>query len=123
MMRSMEHDMGRAIIIISRLVKDRIQEQKIGSEKSTDFLDVLLEYEEQGRISQDLISQFEHICTACAMLQEMFFAGSETTSSTVEWAMAELLRHLKSMKNVKEIELLEPDNNVEESDTDRLPCC
>lgn len=30
-------------------MKDRIQEQKIAREKSNDFLDVLLEYEEQGR--------------------------------------------------------------------------
>lgn len=39
---------------------------------------------------------------ACAVLQEMFFAGLETASSTVERVMAELLRHLKSMKGVRE---------------------
>ncbi|KAK3440942.1 hypothetical protein EUGRSUZ_B01201 [Eucalyptus grandis] len=33
---------------------------------------------------------------------EMFFAGSKTTSSTIEWAMAELLRQPESMKKAKD---------------------
>ncbi|XP_039162778.1 iridoid oxidase-like [Eucalyptus grandis] len=34
-------------------------------------------------------------------MAEMFFAGSETTSSTIEWAMTELLRQPESMKKAK----------------------
>ena len=36
------------------------------------------------------------------MVQEMFLAGSETTSSTIEWAMTELLHRPDSMRKVKE---------------------
>lgn len=53
----------------------------------------------------------------------MFFAGSETTSSTMEWAMAELLRKPDSMKKAKEEinRVIGPQRKVEESDIDNLP--
>ncbi len=32
----------------------------------------------------------------------MFFGGTETTSGTTEWVMAELFRHPESIRRVKE---------------------
>ncbi|KAK2997859.1 hypothetical protein RJ639_046222 [Escallonia herrerae] len=57
------------------------------------------------------------------MVQEMFFAGSESTSSTIEWAMAELLRAPNLMKKVKEElgEVIGQCRDVEEADIDKLP--
>ena len=57
------------------------------------------------------------------MVQEMFFAGSETTSSTIEWAMAELLRMPYSMRKVKDEidQVVGPNRKVEEGDIDALP--
>lgn len=55
--------------------------------------------------------------------QEIFLAGSETTSSTIEWALTELLLHRESMDRAK-AELhraVGPTRKVEESDIDRLP--
>ncbi|KAF2310820.1 hypothetical protein GH714_017451 [Hevea brasiliensis] len=51
------------------------------------------------------------------------FAGSETTSTVIEWAMAELLRKPKAMKMVKEElnEVVSVNRYVEESDIDKLP--
>lgn len=53
----------------------------------------------------------------------MFFGGSETTSTTIEWAMAELLRHPKAMEKVKEeLNVVIGENrDVEEIDIDNLP--
>lgn len=53
----------------------------------------------------------------------MFFAGSETTSSTIEWAMAEMLRNPESMTKAKEEldRIIGPERKVEESDIDELP--
>lgn len=53
----------------------------------------------------------------------MFFAGSETTSTVIEWAMAELLRQPEAMRKVKEelIEVVGDNRNVEESDIEKLP--
>lgn len=49
-------------------------------------------------------------------------AGSETSSSIVEWVMTELLRNPKSMSKVKDelARVVGADRNVEESDIDEL---
>lgn len=53
----------------------------------------------------------------------MFVAGSETTSVTVEWALAELLRSPQSMRKAKdELEkVIGATRKIKESDIDKLP--
>lgn len=53
----------------------------------------------------------------------MFLAGSETTSTSIEWAMAELLRNPEKLAKVKdEISIIVgPNYKFQESDIDRLP--
>lgn len=52
----------------------------------------------------------------------MFLAGSETTTSTIEWAMTELLCNSNCMLKVKtELSSLIGTKDVEESDIDKLP--
>eukprot|EP01018_Ginkgo_biloba_P018172 Gb_12034 [translate_table: standard] len=55
--------------------------------------------------------------------QEMFTAGSETTSATIEWAMAELIRKPQTMKRAQmELnDVVGRHRRVEESDTEKLP--
>lgn len=55
--------------------------------------------------------------------QEIFLAGSETTSSTIEWAMTELVSNWECMEKVKsELErVVGRGREVEESDIDNLP--
>ncbi|KAL2481278.1 Cytochrome [Abeliophyllum distichum] len=55
-------------------------------------------------------------------MQEIFFAGSETTSDSVEWALTELLRNPETMIKVKnEISSVVGSNKkFEESDIDKL---
>ncbi|KAA8516659.1 hypothetical protein F0562_016835 [Nyssa sinensis] len=97
--RNMVRDMGQAMKIAARFVDERVQEKQSGREKvKKDFLDVLLEYEGDGKEGSDKISERNVI----VIILEMFFAGSETSSSTIEWAMAELLRSPNSMRKVKE---------------------
>ncbi|KAJ9545963.1 hypothetical protein OSB04_025670 [Centaurea solstitialis] len=59
------------------------------AEKEKCFLDRLLE----NGFSNDQIS-------ICAM--ELFIGGTDTTTSTIEWAMAELLRNKEAMSKVQE---------------------
>lgn len=56
-------------------------------------------------------------------MQEMFLAGSETTSSTIEWAMTELLRHPECMAKVKaELRrVVGEEGKLEERHIDALP--
>lgn len=53
----------------------------------------------------------------------MFTAGTDTTTSTMEWAMAELLHNPRTLKKVQ-MELrskIGPDRNMEEKDIENLP--
>lgn len=53
----------------------------------------------------------------------MFMAGTETTSATINWAVAELLRKPESLTKLRdEIDhLVGPSRSVEEDDINRLP--
>ncbi|KAJ8752081.1 hypothetical protein K2173_001108 [Erythroxylum novogranatense] len=61
-----------------------------------DFVDVLLTVQNSPdgeSISRDTIK---------ALMLDMFLAGIDTTSTTLEWTMTELLRHPKAMKRLQE---------------------
>ncbi|KAL2502664.1 Cytochrome [Forsythia ovata] len=83
-------------ILPATFVKKRIEENKAGVRKRKDLLDVLLEFEggknEPAKLSESEITVF---------ILEIFFAGSETTSASVEWALTELLRNPETMIKVK----------------------
>lgn len=55
--------------------------------------------------------------------QELFSAGTDTTTSTIEWAMAELIRNPESMKKVREEVTREVINQdvIKESNLQQLP--
>ncbi|KAJ8570651.1 hypothetical protein K7X08_037623 [Anisodus acutangulus] len=91
--KKMARDMGKAMKIASMFLKEREEERKKGAEKGKDFLDVLLEFEGTGKDEPANLSEHE----IKVFVLEMFLAGSETTSSSVEWALTELLRHPQAM--------------------------
>ncbi|KAF7828343.1 geraniol 8-hydroxylase-like [Senna tora] len=93
-------------------------------------------YLNQSKYAQDVLKRFN--MTGCAsvttpmlcfdvsdgmVLKDLFVAGSDTTSSTLEWGMAELLRNPKAMSKAKEEveEIVGKGKAVEESDISRLP--
>ncbi|XP_049400229.1 cytochrome P450 76A2 isoform X8 [Solanum stenotomum] len=117
--KKMTRDMGKAIEIMSMFLKEREEERKKGTEKRKDFLDVLLEFEGTGKDEPAKLSEHE----IKIFILEMFLAGSETTSNSVEWALTELLRHPEAMAKVKtEIsKVIGPNKKFEESDIENLP--
>ncbi|CAA2968767.1 cytochrome P450 76A2-like [Olea europaea subsp. europaea] len=116
--RKMDRDLGKAIDIATKFVKKRIEERQAGGPTRKDFLDVLLDFEgsknEPAKLSELEINIF---------ILEMFLAGSETSSTSIEWALAELLRNPKAMVRVKnEIScVVESNRKFEESDIGKLP--
>ncbi|KAM3341300.1 cytochrome 76A2 [Capsicum galapagoense] len=117
--KKMHREMGKALQIASTFVKERIKERKEGGEKKKDFLDVLLEFEGTGKDEPEKLSEHQ----INIFILEMFLAGTETTSSSVEWALSELLRHPEAMERVKEeiVKVIRQDKKLEESDIDNLP--
>ncbi|XVE68310.1 hypothetical protein DITRI_Ditri09bG0057300 [Diplodiscus trichospermus] len=62
-----------------------------------DFLSILLQLQEDGMLEMDLSQE-----NLKAVILDMFVAGTETTSATTEWLMAELLKNPNVMKKVQE---------------------
>ncbi|CAA0830377.1 Cytochrome P450 76C4 [Striga hermonthica] len=117
MKREMKRHMSVAMRITSRFIQERLDERKAGKARERkDFLDVLLEYEEDGkdRITKKNIN---------IVLTEMLASGSETTSISIEWGLAELLRSQHTFKKVREEldRVVGMDRRVEEKDIENMP--
>ncbi|CAK9140769.1 unnamed protein product [Ilex paraguariensis] len=84
------------------VVKDHLERKKGKNddgetvEEGTDFVDILLE------IQRDSSTGFPiHNETIKALIMDIFAAGTDTTFTALEWAMAELLTHQASMKKLQ----------------------
>ncbi|CAN6480329.1 unnamed protein product [Victoria cruziana] len=88
-----------------------------GQREGKDFLDALLQHVIPDSSGNLTVDDFK------PLLVDMFVAGSDTSSVTVEWAMAELLRHPEKMAVARsELEnLMGKDGAMEESDIPNLP--
>ncbi|XVF49799.1 hypothetical protein PTKIN_Ptkin04bG0044700 [Pterospermum kingtungense] len=62
-----------------------------------DFVSIFLELQKNGWLEMDLTRE-----NIKAILLDMFVAGTDTTSTTTDWLMAELLRHPNIMKKAQE---------------------
>ncbi|GAB2213025.1 hypothetical protein Droror1_Dr00021038 [Drosera rotundifolia] len=108
---------GKATRILDELIMQRIQSRKETDHgKDADLLDIFLTAcEEEG--NELKLAHIPHV------ILELFVGGTDTTSSTIEWAMAELLRNPEKLKKAQaELEqVIGKGNQVEEDDIDRLP--
>ncbi|XP_065856771.1 iridoid oxidase-like [Euphorbia lathyris] len=110
--KNMEMALERTMNIVEKFMKERIEERK--ERETKDFLDSVLEFEGDNKMStRNMI----------IIIMEIFFGGTETTSGTIDWIMAELFRNPHSMERVKEElnRVIGPKRKVEESDIDELP--
>ncbi|XAR70379.1 Geraniol 8-hydroxylase [Bertholletia excelsa] len=102
--------------MFDKTINQRLEAKRLNSYiPSTDVLDTLLSISEDGE-SID-ITHVKHL------LLDLFAAGTDTTSSTLEWAMTELFRTpkvlLKAQEELKQV--IGRGNTIEESDITRLP--
>ncbi|KAK4746024.1 hypothetical protein SAY87_012336 [Trapa incisa] len=114
--RRMTEYFGRMFKVIDRIIHERRQVRAAsGSDRKSDMLDILLDLSEHEE-DMDLFT-LKHL------FLDLFAAGGDTTSSTLEWAMAELLRNpnklIKAQNELKQV--IGSGKTVEESDIARLP--
>ncbi|CAM0872273.1 unnamed protein product [Alopecurus aequalis] len=99
-----------------RKIERRVLERDAREPPKNDFLDVLLDYRspEDGR-------GFGRQ-TLRSLLTDLFSAGTDTSSGTVEWAMAELLQNPPSMAKAREelAQVIGSKSEIEESDIGQL---
>ncbi|XP_068640219.1 geraniol 8-hydroxylase-like isoform X1 [Aristolochia californica] len=106
--------------ILHDVFEKEIQDREVSRSASkyrrrNDFLDALLDQKENGAE----LSRIE----LKSLFADLFVAGSDTSSDTLEWAMAELLRNPEAMARARSElgEIIGKGKQVEESDVCRLP--
>ncbi|KAL9440873.1 hypothetical protein AB3S75_019533 [Citrus x aurantiifolia] len=100
--------------VLDRFIYQRLkQRQEHGFVGSKDMLDTLLNISESEKIDRN---DFKHL------FLDLFAAGAETTSSTLEWALTELLHSPEALSKARsELEKqIGKGNPIEESDIARL---
>ncbi|KAJ9549983.1 hypothetical protein OSB04_022526 [Centaurea solstitialis] len=105
--------------IFDRIINERLAskvEEVAEQRERKDFLQILLELKDQNSASSFTFDQIKGLFT------EIIAAGTDTTSTMVEWVMAELLQNPKIMKKVQDEleEVVGLSNVVEESHIPRL---
>ncbi|KAK2975527.1 hypothetical protein RJ640_000977 [Escallonia rubra] len=108
---------GKVLELFDGLVNERLEFRKLRKPVgSNDVLDVLLNTSEENADEIDR-THIERMCL------DLFVAGTDTTSSTLEWAMAEVLRNPGTMEKAKEEleQVIGKGKILEESDVSRLP--
>ncbi|XP_042755114.1 cytochrome P450 76T24 [Lactuca sativa] len=104
----------KMLAIFDKIINDRLKTRSDGvSTKSNDVLDLLLD--QHSSFTQN---DMRHLFLT------LFMAGTDTTSSTLEWAMSELIRNPEKMKKARlEVDKLMQNNNngsIQESDMSQL---
>ncbi|CAN6304546.1 unnamed protein product [Urochloa humidicola] len=104
--------------IFDEEIDRRLREREADESKRNDFLDLLLDAMEDGENAAGLDRD-----TLRSLFMDLFAAGSDTSSSTVEWAMTELLQNPTSMAKVCEelATVIGSGKSIEESDIGKLP--
>ncbi|CAL4887753.1 unnamed protein product [Urochloa decumbens] len=105
--------------ILDELFAQRVLDREAGEPPKNDMLDAVLDKEREWQQEGSVLNR----SAAKGLFTDMFVAGSDTSSSTIEWAMAALLNNPQVMEKVKgELRtVLGKKAQVEESDIAQLP--
>nr|AGX93052.1 geraniol 10-hydroxylase-like protein [Amsonia hubrichtii] len=113
--RRMTVHFGKVLKLFDGLINERL-EQRRSRGGNNDVLEVLLTTSEESPEEIDR-THIERMCL------DLFVAGTDTTSSTLEWAMAEMLKNPDKMKKTQAelAEVIGKGKTVAEADVARLP--
>lgn len=109
--------LGKLIKLFDGLLNERLELKRLGNSDntaSTDVLDQLLKLFQTNEIDRPLTNH---------LFLDLFAAGTDTTSSTVEWAMAEVMKNSEKVLDKAKAELnqvIGKGKIVEEADISKL---
>ncbi|KAF8028832.1 hypothetical protein BT93_E1483 [Corymbia citriodora subsp. variegata] len=86
---------GRLLAIFDRMIEERTQARAspVASSRCNDVLDSLINLKESGELTRGEIK---------SLLLDLFVAGVDTSTSSLEWAMAELLHNPEKIARARE---------------------
>ncbi|KAG5019653.1 hypothetical protein JHK87_015508 [Glycine soja] len=90
-------EMKTTFLAVDAFLDEVIAEHESSNKKNDDFLGILLQLQECGRLDFQLDRD-----NLKAILVDMIIGGSDTTSTTLEWTFAEFLRNPNTMKKAQE---------------------
>ncbi|KAI3523479.1 hypothetical protein L1887_01648 [Cichorium endivia] len=120
--RNMKRQLDQLDQVFTRIIDDRIESNSrkskdaVGHDGKNDLLEILLELMDRKDAASINLTQLK------ALIQNIMVAGTETTTTLIEWAMAEIMQNHFIMKRVQEEleEIVGLDNIVEESHLPKL---
>ncbi|KAI3686419.1 hypothetical protein L1987_80095 [Smallanthus sonchifolius] len=120
--RDMKMQRDKMDKLFTSIIEDRIKsdsersQHEVGHEGKKDFVQILLDHRDEKDGTSLSMTQMK------ALLVDVLIAGTETTATTVEWAMACIMRDHNVMKKVQEelVEIVGLNNMVEESHLPKL---
>ncbi|KAH1042012.1 hypothetical protein GYH30_024365 [Glycine max] len=104
----------KVLDMFNHLVSQRLKQREDGKVHN-DMLDAMLYISNDNKYMDNMIEHLSH---------DIFVAGTDTTTSTLEWAMTELVRNPDVMSKAKqELEQMisKGNNPIEEADIGKLP--
>ncbi|XP_045805044.1 geraniol 8-hydroxylase-like [Trifolium pratense] len=107
---------GKLLEIFGEMVDERLKMRELkGYCGKSDMLDAMLD--DENNIGEKYEEKIARLSV------DLFVAGTDTVTSTIEWAMAELLRNPKVMSKAKSElnQIIGKGNLVKESDITKLP--
>ncbi|XP_031117370.1 geraniol 8-hydroxylase-like [Ipomoea triloba] len=114
--RRMKGHFTKVLELFEDLIDERLEERKVMGSKNVDVLDSLL------NITQERPEEIDrkyilHVCL------DMFAAGTDTSSNTLEWIMAELLNNPNAMAKAQAelADVIGKGKPIQEADVTRLP--
>ncbi|XP_031117154.1 geraniol 8-hydroxylase-like [Ipomoea triloba] len=115
--RRMSGHFSKVLHIFRGLIDERLEERKVMSgNRNVDILDTLLNISQQtpDEIDNTLI---QHNCL------DLFIAGTDTTTSTIEWAMVKLLKNPETIAKAQAelADVIDKGKLLNEADVSRLP--
>ncbi|CAI0444245.1 unnamed protein product [Linum tenue] len=119
--RRMTIHFGKVFDMFGKVIDERLrQRESEGYVSANDMLDTLLDIGADQNTREE--TAMDPLCINHLFL-DLFLAGTDTTSSTLVWAMAELLRNPDVLaKAKKELDqIVGKGNHLRESDIHRLP--
>ncbi|KAK4390547.1 cytochrome [Sesamum angolense] len=114
--REAEFCVGKLLAMFDSIIDQRVEASRNSQARKTDLLEVLLEISD-GNQAELTRNEMKHLFV------DLFVAGVDTTSGTVEWVMTELLRnpHVMSKLKTEVRTVLGANKQIEESDISKLP--